>query len=109
VWAPPELCTIPVVGSSADDSPAEVEVFDGEAEPVDVVEVDPDGVVDVVVSVAVLVSDCSDDGFGDEESAGLDDSMSSAHASPGMPVVNPTPTPSATASAPTRPMNLEYP
>jgi hypothetical protein len=104
VWAPPELCTIPVVGSSADDSPAEVEVFDGDAEPVDVVEVDPD-----VVSVVVLVSDCSDDGFGDEESAGLDDSMSSAHASPGMPVVNPTPTPSATASAPTRPMNLEYP
>jgi hypothetical protein len=104
VWPPPELCTIPVVGSSADDSPAEVEVFDGDAEPVDVVEVDPD-----VVSVVVLVSDCSDDGFGDEESAGLDDSMSSAHASPGMPVVNPTPTPSATASAPTRPMNLEYP
>jgi hypothetical protein len=86
------------VGSSAGDSPAEVEVSDGEAEP-----------VDVVVSVVVLLSDCSDDGFGDEESAGLDDSVSSAHASPGMPVVNPTPTPSATARAPTRPMNLEYP
>lgn len=63
--------------------------------------------VDVVVSVAGLVSDVPDAEFVDEESAEDDESVSSAHASPGTVVVNPTPTPSATARAPTRPINRE--
>ena len=89
------------MGPSAGESPADAG-SDGEAESVDVV---ADVVVDVVVSVAVAGSD----GSGDELSAEDDESVSSARATPGMLVVNPTPTPSATASAPTRPMNLEYP
>jgi hypothetical protein len=88
---------------------ADAGVFDGEAEPVDAVEVDVVVLVNVVESDADLVSDCAEDELVDEESAEDDESVSSAHAGPGMLVVNPTPMPRATASAPTRPMNLEYP
>jgi hypothetical protein len=91
---------------SVDESPVGFEVFDDEAESVDVV-------ADVVVSVPV-VADSSEVESVDAESVEDepvedDDSVSSAHARPGMLTVNPAPTPRATASAPTRPTNREYP
>ncbi len=78
----------------------EAEPVDGKAEPVAVLEADGD------VSVAVVLPGCSVE-FDDEESTEDDESVSSAHAGPAMLVANPTPTPSATASVPTRPMNVE--
>ena len=79
-----------------------VEPVDGGVETVEVSEDDAD--VSLVVG-----SDCPGAEFDDEESTEDEESTSSAHAGPDMLVAKPTPTPSATARAPTRPMNAEYP
>ena len=104
VWAPPELCTAPVSESSSGESPAEVEVFGDEPEPVDVVD---EVEVEVVVSVGVVVSDCSDVEFTDDVDEPDDEPVESASANaiPGV-LATADPIPSATAKVPTRPMYL---
>jgi hypothetical protein len=102
VCAPPVLCTAPVRGSgvadgSADDEPS-VSVSDVDDAFVD--DGESDGDVDVSLSV-----DEEADEVDEPEDAELDDepaSDGSASATPGMVAIA-DPTPSATASAPTRP------
>lgn len=95
VWAPPELCTIPARGSPVGSS---VLVF--------------------FVGDSILAMSGGDAGLWssvDEESALAGDSLAaeesdggSANATPGV-VTTAVPMPSATASAPTRPMNVALP
>ncbi len=101
VSAPPVLCTTPVRGSAVADESAEdelsvfVDVVDDAV--VDDAESEPDGEVEVPLSV--------DEEADELEDAELDDELESdgsASATPGMVAIA-VPTPSATANAPTRP------
>jgi hypothetical protein len=101
VSAPPVLCTTPVRGSAVADESAEdelsvfVDVVDDAV--VDDAESEPDGEVEVPLSV--------DEEADELEDAELDDELESdgsASATPGMVAIA-VPTPSATAKAPTRP------
>ena len=102
VCAPPVLCTMPVRGSGAVDESADDEL----SVSVDDVEAD-DELEEGLDGLSLSVDEEADelDGPEDEE---LDDELESdgsASATPGM-VATADPTPSATASAPTRPTYL---
>jgi hypothetical protein len=105
VLAPPVACTIPSRGSTV-GAASGVESFDevgGVAAPVESID---DESVSAAVEFAGGVDeelesdDASDDALDSEESAGAD---GDAQATPGM-LATAAPIPSATASAPTRPM-----
>jgi hypothetical protein len=115
VCAPPVLCTMPVRGSgvadgSADDGlPVAVDdvvetvVSDGDVEPDG--DVDADDELEEGVDRLLLSVDEEADELDELEDEELDDELESdgtASATPGV-VATATPTPSATAKAPTRP------
>lgn len=104
VCAPPVLCTAPVRGSGGDDESADNElcVNDGDFELDGDVDAD-DGLEDRLDGPLWPVDEEADEP-GDPEDEALE-SDGSARATPGM-VATADPTPSATASAPTRPTKL---
>ena len=97
VWAPPELCTVPECGSVVVDVDPTADVEEPvEERPVDV---EPDVESDDTLDVEL---DESDD---DEDELESDGSATAAHGV----VATAVPMPSATASAPTRPMYFALP